>query len=148
MEAYERQFASLRQCCSGTASDLSSFEAKTLSILKRLEDGGGRDGGSGSLGWGGDTKSEGGAELAADQRAREQARFDTNRIVAILKEHEQILMDGFDNKLAAAAACPETPPVDNTTTAAIPATPFETGLPSFCALKLILKQIVLQQTPF
>ena len=38
MESYERQFASLRQCCSGTASDLSSFEAKTLAILKRMEE--------------------------------------------------------------------------------------------------------------
>ena len=38
LESYERQFASLRQCCSGTASDLSSFEAKTLAILKRMEE--------------------------------------------------------------------------------------------------------------
>ena len=29
-------------------------------------------------------------------RSREQLRFDTNRIVAILKEHEKILVDGFD----------------------------------------------------
>ena len=29
-------------------------------------------------------------------RSREQLRFDTNRIVAILKEHEKIMVDGFD----------------------------------------------------
>merc|ERR1719414_400913 len=37
LESYERQFASLRQCCSGTASDLSGFEARALPILRRLE---------------------------------------------------------------------------------------------------------------
>ena len=31
-----------------------------------------------------------------DLMSREQLRFDTNRIVAILKEHEKILVDGFD----------------------------------------------------
>ena len=134
MEAYERQFASLRQCCSGTASDLSSFEAKTLSILKRLEEGGVR-----GLGTGGSRlqgKPEGGeaAGGAADQRAREQARFDTNRIVAILKEHEQILMDGFDRKLP---ACAESPPpvITSTVSPTIDTSTIDTGL-FYCVLRL------------
>ena len=81
LETYERQFASLRQCCTGTVSDLSGFEAKTMSVLRRIED-----------------------RLAlpvsedVTQRSREQLRFDTNRIVSILKEHEKILVDGFDRK--------------------------------------------------
>ena len=31
-----------------------------------------------------------------DQRSREQLRFDTNRIEAILREHEKILVQGFE----------------------------------------------------
>ena len=37
LESYERQFASLQQCCKGTASDLSGFEARALSAFNRIE---------------------------------------------------------------------------------------------------------------
>ena len=37
LQSYERQFASLQQCCQGTASDLSGFDARTHSAFTRLE---------------------------------------------------------------------------------------------------------------
>ena len=37
LQSYERQFASLQQCCQGTASDLSGFEARALSAFTRIE---------------------------------------------------------------------------------------------------------------
>ena len=37
LQSYERQFASLQQCCQGTASDLSGFEARTHSAFTRVE---------------------------------------------------------------------------------------------------------------
>merc|ERR1719270_2505277 len=88
LQSYERQFASLQQCCQGTASDLSGFDARTHSAFTRLE----------SLFA---YKDEDGSVLvnptiSTSSRSREQLRFDTNRIVAILKEHEKILVDRFD----------------------------------------------------
>ena len=36
LQSYERKFASLQQCCQGTASDLAGFEAKAMSAFKRI----------------------------------------------------------------------------------------------------------------
>jgi hypothetical protein len=37
LQSYERRFASLQQCCQGTASDLSGFEARAISAFTRIE---------------------------------------------------------------------------------------------------------------
>jgi len=100
LESYERQFASLRQCCSGTASDLSGFEARALPILRRLDH---------SL------QSSSFSQVTEATPRSQESRFtgvtkvpddvtsaasdvtaSSDGIVALLKEHEKIMVEGFE----------------------------------------------------
>ena len=104
MEMSEEALASLKQSCRGTTSDLSSFRAKAEPILSKVE----------------------AFVLAAERdgswsRSREQLRFDSDRILAVLKEQENILIDGFDNCVVNGngsmyRAVPEVSSISTTTT--------------------------------
>lgn len=74
LEEYDQSFASLRQCCIGTNSDLSALRASVVPILNRM-----------------DTfmvSSVQSSELR-DERQREQMRFDFNRVLAAIKTIDQ-----------------------------------------------------------
>merc|ERR1712223_601925 len=76
----EKTLAGIKLCCSGTASDLSDFKAKTESVLDKIE--------SGSL-----------MSPAIEDASRSRAalRFESERILSALKDHENLLIDGFDS---------------------------------------------------
>lgn len=78
-ELGEKTLAGLKQCCAGTASDLSDFRAKTEAILDMIQQG-----------------------MASatnhDSRSSASIRFDSERILSVLKDHENLIIDGFDKK--------------------------------------------------
>jgi hypothetical protein len=76
LQMSEQSMAGLKLCCSGTASDLSDFRAKTESMLSKLV--------------------LIGPNARNDAPIREQLRFNTDQIMSVLKQHEIVLIDGFD----------------------------------------------------
>jgi hypothetical protein len=79
LENYETSLSGLRQCCSGTTSDLSDFKARSLASLERLDFFLARN----SIDQGG-------------ERCRQQIRFDADRIMAAVKDQEKLILDGVD----------------------------------------------------
>ncbi len=82
MEMSEQTLAGLKQCCRGTTSDLSNFRAKAEPILSKVE----------------------AFVLASERegssaRSRSQLRFESDRILSVLKQQENLLIDGFDKCL-------------------------------------------------
>ena len=77
----EKTLAGISQCCKGTAADLSEFKARTESALDQIQ--------SGNV-FVNDAKSRSGS------RTNVQLRFDTERILAVLKNQESLILDGFD----------------------------------------------------
>ena len=82
IELSEKSLASIKLCCTGTAQDLSDFKAKTESVLNKIE--------SGTLMT---------MPSNQDSRSRAQLRFDSERILSVLQDHEKLLIDGFDKCL-------------------------------------------------
>lgn len=87
IEMSERTLAGIKLCCSGTASDLSDFKAKTESALEKLE-------------------SKQCTDL--NPRSSAQLRFDSDRILSAIKEQKSLIIDGFDN-------CHDQKPMTSTT---------------------------------
>ena len=77
IEMSEKTLAGISLCCKGSASDLSEFKAKTESILNKIQ--------SGDL-----------MLPKRNDRTSVQLRFEVNRILAALKDHENLILDGFD----------------------------------------------------
>lgn len=87
MEMFEHQhqqvekqglnFASIIQCCRGVHSDLSGLQATLIPVITRMD----------SL-----VQSNEGTLDRREERLREQMRFDVNRILAVLNEHEKLLL--------------------------------------------------------
>jgi hypothetical protein len=79
LENYETSLNGLRQCCSGTTSDLSDFKARSVASLDRLD-----------------------VFLARNmndqnvERCRQQIRFDADRIMAAVKDQEKLLLENAD----------------------------------------------------
>ena len=108
LENYETSLNGLRQCCSGTTSDLSDFKARSVASLDRLD-----------------------VFLARNmqdqnvERCRQQIRFDADRIMAAVKDQEKLLLESADrcslnvqaNKNETFSASER---IDETTTAATP----------------------------
>lgn len=82
IELSEKSLASIKLCCTGTAQDLSDFKAKTESLLNKIE--------SGAL-------MEQMPRSQDSSRSRAQLRFDSERILSVLQDHEKLIIDGFDN---------------------------------------------------
>ena len=82
IEISEKTLASIKLCCSGTASDLSDFKAKTESVLDKIE-------AAGSFSRVNVPEN--------DSRSRASLRFEIERILSELKDLENLVIDGFDN---------------------------------------------------
>ena len=93
IEMSEKSLAGISLCCKGSASDLSEFKAKTESILNKIQ--------SGDL-----------MIPKRNDRTSVQLRFEVNRILAALKDHENLILDGFDQ-----CYIPKAISITNTTTA-------------------------------
>lgn len=78
-ELGEKTLAGIKLCCAGTASDLSDFKAKTEAVLDML-------------------RQQMPDESNYDPRSSASIRFDSERILSVLKHHENLLIDGFDKK--------------------------------------------------
>jgi len=74
-ETQSRSLASIDQCCSGVADELASFRASAEPALSR------RDGAQGKK-----------IRLELGERAREQLRFDANRVLAAVQGQERLLL--------------------------------------------------------
>jgi len=79
-ELGDRKLGGIKLSCSGIASDLSDFKAKTEAFLDKIE--------SGSLMSG---------SIENESRSREALRFESARILSVLKDHENLMIDGFDS---------------------------------------------------
>ena len=77
---YTVKLGGIKLSCSGIASDLSDFKAKTEAFLDKIE--------SGSLMSG---------SIENESRSREALRFESARILSVLKDHENLMIDGFDS---------------------------------------------------
>ncbi|XP_059094034.1 angiopoietin-related protein 3-like [Tigriopus californicus] len=105
MEMFEHQhlqvekqglnFASIIQCCRGVHSDLSGLQATLIPVITRMD----------SL-----MQSKEETLGRREERLREQMRFDTNRILAVLREHETLLIQDVETAPNASSAPPEPSP--------------------------------------
>ena len=69
LESYETSLSGLKQCCSGTTSDLSDFKARSVPTFDRL-----------------DAFLARNLQDQSTERCRQQIRFDADRIMAAVKD--------------------------------------------------------------